>query len=534
MPTSAETPQRVASPVVADDQGSPTHRWRFALAGLIAASAALGVSEAAAALFPGAAPPVTGVGGAFIDVVPTPVKELAIQLFGTADKVVLLGGILAVAAVAGAVLGIAAARRFAYGIAGFAAFAALGIVATLTDPRAGVAGTASAIVVGAVAGSLALWVLLRAAAPRVAARDVRRPDDPPEFDRRRFLVLVAGTAAVAGAGGLVGRRADGRAAAVGAIEQVSLPPAADALPPAPAGAALDVPGLSALYTPNDAFYRIDTALSVPRVDVAAWTLAVDGMVDRPLSLSFADLLDEELVEVDVTLCCVSNEVGGGLVGNARWLGVPLSRLLERAGVQEGAGQVVGRSVDGFTAGFPTEIALREEDALVAVGMNGDPLPLEHGFPARLVVPGLYGYVSATKWLSAIELTTWEGFDAYWVPRGWDKEGPVKTQSRIDVPAASAQVAAGTVAVAGVAWAQPRGVERVEVQVDDGQWADAELADALDVDTWRQWVYRWDAAAGDHTLRVRATDGDGQTQTEERRPPAPDGASGWHEIRVTVA
>lgn len=533
MHTSAETPERVGSQVVAEEQGSHNHRGWFALVGLLAAAAALGVAEAAAALFPGAVPPVTGVGDAFIDVVPTPLKELAIQLFGTADKVVLLGGILVVAAVAGALLGVVAARRFAYGVAGFAVFAVLGIVATLTDPRAGVGGTVAAIVVGAAAGLFALWVLRRAATPRSAHRSVRRPDDPPAFDRRRFLALAAGTAAVAGAGGLVGRRVGGTAAVAGARDQISLPAAADVLPPPPAGAAPDVEGLSPLHTPNDAFYRIDTALSVPSVDVATWTLSVDGMVDRPLSLSFADLLDEDLVEVDATLACVSNEVGGGLVGNARWLGVPLSRLLERAGVQEGAGQVVGRSVDGFTAGFPTEIALREEDALVAVGMNGDPLPLDHGFPARLVVPGLYGYVSATKWLSAIELTTWEGFDAYWVPRGWDKEGPVKTQSRIDVPAASAEVAAGTVAVAGVAWAQPRGVERVEVQVDDGQWAEAELAEALDVDTWRQWVYRWEAAAGDHTLRVRATDGDGDTQTEERRPPAPDGATGWHEIRVTV-
>jgi DMSO/TMAO reductase YedYZ molybdopterin-dependent catalytic subunit len=305
------------------------------------------------------------------------------------------------------------------------------------------------------------------------------------------------------------------------------------LPPLPAAADLGIEGLPPFQTPNADFYRIDTALTVPQVDPATWRLRVTGMVDRELELTFDDLLGRPLVEADVTLTCVSNEVGGGLIGNARWLGARLADLLEEAGVQPGATQLVGRSVDGFTVGFPTEVALDGREALVAVGMNGEPLPIEHGFPARLVVPGLYGYVSATKWLAEIELTTWEAFDAYWVPRGWAKEGPIKTQSRIDVPASLAAVPAGPTAVAGVAWAPTRGIERVEVQVDDGRWAPARLAAPVGEDTWRQWVYEWDATPGGHTLRVRATDGTGQLQTEERAEPIPDGASGWHTIQVRV-
>jgi Oxidoreductase molybdopterin binding domain len=258
------------------------------------------------------------------------------------------------------------------------------------------------------------------------------------------------------------------------------------------------------------------------------------MVERPLELSYDDLLALPLVESDVTIACVSNEVGGGLVGNARWTGVRLADVLERAGVRPEATQIVGRSVDGFTAGFPTGVALDGRDALVAVGMNGQTLPIEHGFPARLIVPGLYGYVSATKWLSAIELTTWEAFDGYWVPRGWSKEGPVKTQSRIDVPRADRPVSAGPTVVAGVAWAPTRGVERIEVSVDDGPWLETELAEALANTSWRQWRLPWDAPSGSHTLRVRATDGTGRTQTEQPLPPAPDGASGWHTVTVRVA
>jgi DMSO/TMAO reductase YedYZ molybdopterin-dependent catalytic subunit len=294
-----------------------------------------------------------------------------------------------------------------------------------------------------------------------------------------------------------------------------------------------VSGLSPLITPNHEFYKIDTSLSTPQVDLATWTLRVHGMVERPYEITFADLMEMDLVERYVTLSCVSNEVGGNLVGNAKWLGVPLLEILDRARVQATAEQLVGRSVDGFTVGFPVAAAYDGRDALVAVGMNDEPLPFDHGFPARLVVAGLYGYVSATKWLSDIELTTWDGFDAYWVPRGWSKEGPIKTQSRIDTPRNRAALSTGARTIAGVAWAPDLGIERVEVQIDEGAWEVAELAATLDKDTWRQWRLAWSPSPGQHRIRVRATDAAGYTQTEEVSRPAPDGATGWHTIRVTV-
>ena len=294
-----------------------------------------------------------------------------------------------------------------------------------------------------------------------------------------------------------------------------------------------VTGISPIVTPNSDFYRIDTALAVPSVDVDSWKLEITGMVDRPYSMNFRELIDMGLVETPVTLSCVSNKVGGNLVDNAVWRGVPLADVLNRAGVQRGATQIVGRSVDNWNSGFPTEYAFDGRQALVAVAMNGEPLPREHGFPARLVIAGLYGYVSATKWLEEIRLTTWEGFDSYWVPRGWSKRGPIKTQSRIDVPRGGSRIRAGRVAVAGIAWAPTRSINRVEVQVGDGPWVEADLSNNMSVNSWRQWVYAWDATPGNHRIRCRATDGTGYTQTSEIRPPAPDGATGWHTIEVNI-
>ena len=294
-----------------------------------------------------------------------------------------------------------------------------------------------------------------------------------------------------------------------------------------------VTGISPIVTPNSDFYRIDTAIVVPSVDVDSWQLSISGMVDRPYSMNFAELIGMGLVETPVTLSCVSNRVGGNLVDNAVWRGVPLADVLNRAGVQRGATQIVGRSVDNWNSGFPTEYAFDGRQALVAVAMNGDPLPREHGFPVRLVIAGLYGYVSATKWLEEIRLTTWEGFDSYWVPRGWAKRGPIKTQSRIDVPRNSARVRAGRVAIAGVAWAPTKSIEGVQVQVGNGPWVNADLSNNMSVNSWRQWVYAWDAVPGSYKIRCRATDGTGYTQTSEIRPPAPDGATGWHTIDVSV-
>jgi DMSO/TMAO reductase YedYZ molybdopterin-dependent catalytic subunit len=299
------------------------------------------------------------------------------------------------------------------------------------------------------------------------------------------------------------------------------------------GDALVADGISELVTPNEGFYRIDTAISVPRVDLDTWTLKIHGLVERPIDLTFDDLVDLPMVERFVTLSCVSNRVGGNLVGHARWQGVPLRDLLDRVGVDPKATQIVGRSVDGFTVGFPAEAAFDGREALVAVAMNGEPLPFDHGFPARLVVAGLYGYVSATKWLSEIELTTWDAFDAYWIPRGWSKEAPIKTQSRIDVPRQSERLDAGTVPIAGVAWAPNRGIEKVEVQVDEGPWVEAELSVELSKDSWRQWALDWEATTGAHAIKVRATDANGETQTSEVAAPAPNGATGYHTRNVVV-
>jgi len=500
---------------------------RPALAGVLAAAAALGVAELVAGLLRGAPSLLLAVGDAVIDSVPGDVERRAIALLGQYDKPVLVGGILVVSAVVGAVLGVLAVRRLAVGAAGLVGFAVLGGVAALADPRAELVPTMVVVLAGAATGLVSLRLLVVAVAGT-------RPVGGRDLDRRGFLRGAIGIGAVAAFGGFGGQWLQARERINDLRAAIRLPAPVRPAPPAPSAASLDVPGLTPLYVSNEDFYRIDTALRVPQVDPRSWTLEVRGMVDRPFTLTYDELLALPQVEADVTLACVSNRVGGDLVGNARWQGVPLRRLLERAGVRDGATQVLSRSVDGFTAGFPTVIALARDEAMVAVAMNGEPLPAAHGFPARLVVPGLYGYVSATKWLSVLELNDFSRVDGYWIPRGWAKEGPVVTQSRIDVPRSSATVSAGRVAVAGVAWAPTRGISRVEVRVDGGPWREAELAAPLDVDCWRQWVYSWDAAPGEHELSVRATDGEGDVQTAVETPVAPSGATGHHTITVEVA
>ncbi|MPZ89323.1 MAG: molybdopterin-dependent oxidoreductase [Nitriliruptorales bacterium] len=524
--------------------GAAAPWWAAVLAGVLAAAVALAAGELVAGLLT-APSPVVAVGDRVIDLAPPAVKDAAIALFGTADKVALVIGILILAAAFGAGLGIAAARRFAAGAAGLGLFAALGVLAALQDAQSSLPQAVFPSVAGAAAGILTLRRALPApqsapvtlapapAAPPRPAADSPAPAPSGGFDRRMFLRRSATLGAVALVASVSGRWLQTRANAAASRAQAVLGRPVQPLPPVPASADLGVRGLSPFITPNSDFYRIDTALRVPQVATEGWRLGITGMVDRPLTLTYEQLQSRKLVEADITLACVSNEVGGNLIGNARWLGVRLDDLLAEAGVHDGATQIVGRAVDGFTVGFPTEVGLDGRDALVAIGMNGEPLPVEHGFPARLVVPGLYGYVSATKWLTEIELTTLEAFDAYWVPRGWAKQAPIKTQSRIDVPSPFGEIPPGPTAVAGVAWAPTRGIEGVEVQVDDGPWAQARLADEAGGDTWRQWIYEWDAPAGQHRLRVRATDGTGQTQTDERAPPAPDGATGWHSVVVSV-
>ena len=516
-------------PAAGGGQPATPSRRRAALAGLLAAAIALGTAELVAGGLPGSPSLVVAVGDVVVDLVPLGVERAAINLFGTADKPVLLGGILLACAACGALLGLLAARAPRLVDLALIAAVAVGVLATRADPRAELIAVIVVGVLASAGGVITLRLLIRAAG--VGRADSLRT--APASERRRFLHLSVLAATAAAASGAAGRVLAGRSDVENVRAALRLPTPAQPASPTPPGAELEVAGLTPLYVPNDDFYRIDTSLFVPHVDPTDWSLRITGRVDRPFRLSYADLLALPNIEADVTLSCVSNEVGGGLVGNARWQGVPLAALLERAGVRRGADQLVGRSVDGFTAGFPTALAFSTPGAMVALGMNGDPLPTLHGFPARLVVPGLYGYISATKWLAAIELTTREELDGYWIGRGWSKDAPVKTQSRIDVPGRGATIPQGPVAVAGVAWAPVRGIDAVEVRIDDGPWDTAELADDLGVACWRQWLYRWDATLGEHRISVRATDGSGDTQTDERTGVVPDGATGHHTIIVEV-
>ena len=488
---------------------------------------ALGVSELLTGLIPSVPSLIVSIGTGIIDLAPPAVKDLAIETFGTADKPALLVGIVVLSALFGALLGMGGIRSMAIPSVGFLVFGALGAIAAIQDPQSQALPSIMVAAVAAGAGLAAFLAMIRRA--RVGEMPVVEAD----LARRAFLRGAGAFALLAGVTAVAGRLLVDRVRMASNRAEVVLPSAQTPLPAPAPGSSLSVAGIAPVVTPNDAFYRIDTALSVPSVDLDTWSLKITGMVDRPYELTYDDLLDLPMVERYVTLSCVSNQVGGDLVGNAKWLGVPLTDVLDRAGVQQGADQIVGRSLDGFTIGFPTEVAFDGREALVAVGMNDEPLPFDHGFPARLVVAGLYGYVSATKWLADIELTTWDAFDAYWVPKGWAKEGPIKTQSRIDTPQANARLVAGTRPIAGVAWAPGRGISRVEVQVDEGGWQEGTLSEPLSKESWRQWSLNWEAGSGTHTVQVRATDGNGDTQTTMPRPPRPDGATGYHTISVVV-
>lgn len=518
----------------------PRNRRRIVVGtavGLLAVAAALGAAELAAALAR-ATSPVVAVGDAVVDQSPPAAMELAIELFGTADKIVLIAGILVALGAVGAGLGIAALRRPFIGYAGVAALGAAGLVALVlrrtADPSAAVS-----VVAGAAAGALALALLLRSAHGFTRTRGRGRTGAPaaPRSDRgqgrRGFMLTASGVFVASGTAGALGRWLPSVLDGPGSRSALDLPEPAQPLPALPVGADLDIPGLAPFTTPNADFYRIDTALTIPRLDSTRWTLRVHGMVDRPFEIDMDELLALPLEEADATLTCVSNEVGGDLVGNSRWLGFPLADLLRRAGVHSGADQILSTSDDGWTCGTPTETVMDGRDALLAVGMGGQPLPHTHGYPARMVVPGLYGFVSATKWVTDIKLTRFADEQAYWAQRDWGVRAPVKTMSRIDVPAPLARVDSGDVVVAGIAWAQNRGIDAVEVRVDEGQWQEAELAEVPGIDTWTQWVTEVDVDPGQHSVQVRATDATGFTQPAERVSPLPDGATGWHSIRFTA-
>jgi DMSO/TMAO reductase YedYZ molybdopterin-dependent catalytic subunit len=556
-----------------------------AIAGVLAAATALGVGQLVAGLTGANGSPVVAVGQLQIDFTPPWLKNFAINEFGSDDKLVLVSGILVVLGIFAAVLGVAATRRLGYGMAGLLVFAAIGLTAAATRPTATVdsvlptlAATAAAAValrvlinrIGPAAVGPALGTLADPGVP--AAPDepagpglpavpdlpggsawaggtggVIRPSAaqgrdwlagapgssaPLEPDRRGFLAASAVTAGVAAVAGLAGRLLAERGAVTSARAAIKIPKPAVTAPGLPPGVNLNIPGLSSFITPNNNFYRVDTAIVLPEVDPSSWQLRIHGMVSRELTITFDELLKRPLIQDYVTLCCVSDPVGGPYIGNALWLGASLASLLREAGIKAGADQLMCTSVDGFTSGTPVQTVMDGRDALLAVAMNGQPLPIAHGFPARMVVPGLYGYVSATKWVTDINVTTFAGNYAYWAQRGWSQQAPIKTECRIDVPGAS-QISPGRTAVAGVAWAQHKGIEAVEVRVDQGPWNQARLAAVPDLDTWRQWVWEWEATNGTHLIEARATDKTGYTQTAVQEPPEPNGASGYPSASVAV-
>jgi len=509
-----------------------TARWLAALTGVVSAIVVLGVAELCSLITGNAGSPLFAVGSLVIDLAPPGAKDLMISLFGTGDKAALLTllGIIVVAGAAGA--GILELRRGPFGVVVFGVASLIALIAVLT--RAGATGTDGVpTIIGAVAGVVVLRVgIRRLTVWRAAPVD----GSAASTARRRFLTitLISGAAALVAGTGVRIKNA-GATVITEARNALKLPAPAVTSPPVPSGAQLDVAGISPYITPNKDFYRIDTALVVPNVDAATWTLKVTGMVENEIEITFDELLKKPLTEHILTLACVSNDVGGDLIGNARWLGWPIRELLALAKPSGEADMVLSTSVDGFTAGTPLDV-LQDENtaALLAVGMNGTALPIEHGYPVRMVVPGLYGYVSATKWVVELEVTQFAKAQGYWTPRGWDALGPIKLESRIDTPRDGARLSSGTtVPIAGVAWCQHIGVKQVEVRIDDGAWNIATLADSVSSDTWRQWVYRWEPTDGQHTFTVRATDADGNVQTQKYAPPAPNGATGWDSVEVTV-
>jgi DMSO/TMAO reductase YedYZ molybdopterin-dependent catalytic subunit len=551
-------------------------RFRAGIAGVVGAIVAFGVVELVHGLYPSVPSVFVALAQQVVERTPGELVTRGIELLGQADIPILVTSMIVGALVVAGALAYLGVRRPVLALVGVGVLAAVGVAASLAEPFVAPVPTVITILAALTLGVAVTETLLRASGLRTGEQPKGQEAAPPGSSdvqppivrsreayssggtvvgRGGFLAL-GGLAAVVGlAAAGVGRALAGRGAqAASAPKPLNLPEKSpsetsekgggeavkhETLPPPPEDASIDAPGMPKLITPAGSFYLIDTALISPRINVNSWKLSVKGAVDNPVEFSYKDLLGMSTREADITLSCVSNVVGGGLVSNGRWTGVLLSDVLAEAGVSRdkitrSSRQLVGRSVDGFTAGFRTDIALDGREALVAFGLNGSELPLKHGYPVRLVVPGLYGYVSATKWLSEIELTNWD-FDAYWIQRTWSKEGPIKTQSRIDTVKDGTQIPAGKTPIGGIAWAPHRGIERVEVSTDGGQsWNQARLAKQLDIDTWRQYVYDWDASPGEYTLMVRATDGEGVTQTAKQAPPHPSGASGYHTIGVTVA
>ncbi|MDQ4021657.1 MAG: molybdopterin-dependent oxidoreductase [Actinomycetota bacterium] len=499
-----------------------------ALVGLLAVAAGLGVGHLVGGLVSPTASPFLAVGGTAIDLTPIELKDFAVRTFGTYDKVVLLLGMAVVIALTGMVAGLLSRRSRIPGLVLIIVLGAVATVAVLTRPNAGALDVLAPL--AALIISSAIFVVLHGFG---LPRQSQAPDTAVGVSRRKLLVgsaVVAAGAGVAAAGGqLLAKRGgvETSRAAVGRV--VPTVPA----PPIPAGADFAADGSPTFITPNRDFYRVDVNLTVPQLRAEDWRLRVHGMVDRELNLDWADLTSRRLVERTMTMTCVSNEVGGPYISTSAFTGVLLADILKEAGVRRGADQVFTTSVDGWTCGSPTEVlADPGRQAMLAIAMNREPLPIEHGFPVRMIVPGLYGFVSATKWITDMELTTFDAKQAYWLQRDWAQRAPIKTMSRIDSPGSFERISPDT-PITGIAWAQTKGIEMVEVRVDRGEWQPAELSTEVNVDTWRMFRLRGRWEPGSHVAEVRATDKTGYTQTADRAAPIPDGASGWHSVQFTV-
>ena len=582
--TTSERPATGILPVTAEQIPAPGQQpWRpgvaaAGLVGVIAMCLTIGIAELVAGfgewvgVFNTPASPFSSLGQTFIQFTPEWLKEFAIRTFGENDKNALTAGMGITLLVVAVVIGVVGrvSPRIAVGITAALILVTAGAVVS----RAG--ASVIDVIPILIGGAAGIWFLVaifrlqvvqtsdparsteRPAVPRAPKQlqNVQSTADNPKAGRTGSAhpMTRAGAAVGTTAAGAATRRQFFKLAGIGAVVALAagalakwIPSTADvaasrglvALPTPEdvqrvADVDLKIDGLTPFVTNNADFYRIDTAFVVPRVTTAEWQLHIHGLVDKEITLSYADLMAMPSIERMVTLTCVSNEIGGDLAGNASWQGVRIADVLASAGPQAGADCVLSTSVDGFTVTTPLEALTDGRDALFAFAMNGEPLPLEHGFPVRQVVPGLYGYVSATKWVVDLKVTRFADESAYWTSRGWSAQGPIKTASRIDVPKSAEQVSKGTVAIAGMAWAQHRGITGVQVQIDDGGWQDATLSGEISADTWRQWVYQWDATeTGQHTIRCRAIDSSGTVQTDQIQGVIPDGATGWDSRSVTV-
>ncbi|WP_353951384.1 molybdopterin-dependent oxidoreductase [Knoellia sp. S7-12] len=518
-------------------------RWPYAVSGLLAAASGAAAGHLVAAFVAPESSPVLAVGSQVIDATPTPVKEWAVATMGTADKPILIGSVGVVTLIFAAVAGLVSRRHPTVGRLMIVVLAALAAAAAVLRPTAGQTDVIPGLVTGLV-GVGVLGLLLRlipraggvgdvadaSAVESPTDHNARATGETTSTGRRSFLLAAGGATVGAATVGAFGQRLTTNAIAP---STVALPTPATPLGALPQGIEGKVKGLTAFRTSNRDFYRIDTALVIPRVNPDDWELTIDGDVDKPFTLTYDEITKMDLIEKDITMCCVSNEVGGSYIGAARWLGVPVRELLERAGVRSGVDQILSTSVDGMTISTPLQALTDDRDALVAIGMNGEALPRRHGYPVRLVTPGLYGFVGSTKWLSSLTATTYAAKKAYWTERDWATDGRVLTQSRIDTPRGLAQLKAGKVVIGGVAWAQGRGIEKVEIRIDKGPWMPATLGPDANIDYWRQWFLEWDAPAGQHDITVRATDLTGAVQVEKRASPFPRGATGWQSIPVNV-